>query len=128
MALTQIIDATRRLVINVASGTVNAQEMMENQLALRNDPAFDESFRSLIDLRRAVDVDVSAEELRALALSSPFNARVRRAYVVNSPEQSVATRLYQAIIDAGADTFRIFANWDEAVAWLNEEGDLGASQ
>jgi len=121
MALTQVVDVTRRLVVNVASGLLNAQDMVENQLALRNDPAFAGSFRSLIDLRRVVDIDVSSEELRALALSSPFDSGVRRAYVVTSKEQFGVTRLYQAIIDADARIYRIFENYDEAVAWLDAD-------
>jgi len=121
MALTQVVDATRRLVINVASGTVNAQDMIDNQLALRNDEAFAGSFRSLVDLRRVVDIDVSGEELRALAATSPFDPGVRRAYVVTSRAQFGVTRLYQAIINADASIYRIFENWDEAVTWLEAD-------
>ena len=121
MALTQVVDATRRLVINVASGTVNIQELMENQEALRNDPAFEPSFRSLFDLRRIVDVDLSGEDLRALAQTSPFNPGIRRAYVVTSSAQLGATRLYQAILNADRSTYRIFESYDEAVAWLESE-------
>jgi len=122
MALTQIVDSTRRLVINVASGTLNAQEMMENQLILRSDPAFEGSFRSLVDLRRVVDLDITGEDLRAVARSSPFHPGVLRAYVVTSREQFGLTRLYQAIIDADVSTYRIFESYDEAVAWLEAAG------
>ena len=125
MALAQVVDPSRRLVVNVASGTVNAQELMENQLLLRSNPTFESSFRSLVDLRRAVDMDVSPEELRALALTSPFDPGVRRGYVVTSRAQFGVTRLYQAIIDADVHIYRIFENWDEAVAWL--EADANSS-
>ena len=47
-----------------------------------------------------------------------FDAGVRRAYVVTSKEQFGVTRLYQAIIGADARIYRIFENWDEALAWL----------
>ena len=120
MALSQVVDASRRLVVNVATGTLNAQEVLENQLALRNDPSFDGSFRSLVDLRRVVDLDVSSEELRATAAGSPFNPDARRAYVVTSRAHFGVTRLYQAIINADPTNFRIFENWDDAVAWLDE--------
>jgi hypothetical protein len=85
MALTQVVDATRRLVINVATGTLYMEELRENQETLRSDPAFEGSFRSLVDLRRVVDIDISAEDMRALAHSSPFNPGIRRAYVVTFP-------------------------------------------
>ena len=121
MALTQVVDVTRRLVINVASGTVNIEELLENQQALRNDPGFEGSFRSLFDLRRIVDIDLSGEDLRALAQGSPFNAGIRRAYVVTSREQLGATRLYQAILNADRSTYKIFETYDEAIAWLDSE-------
>lgn len=121
MALTQVVDVTRRMVINVASGSVNIQELLENQEALRNDPAFEGSFRSLFDLRRIVDIDLSGEDLRALAQSSPFNPGIRRAYVVSSKAQLGATRLYQAIINADRGTYQIFESYDEAITWLQAE-------
>ena len=121
MALTQVVDVTRRIVINVASGSVNIQELLENQEALRNDPAFEGSFRSLFDLRRIVDIDLSGEDLRALAQGSPFNPGIRRAYVVSSKAQLGATRLYQAIINADRGTYQIFESYDEAIAWLQSE-------
>ena len=121
MALSQVVDVKRRLVINVASGAVNVQELLENQEALRNDPAFEGSFRSLFDLRRIVDIDLSGEDLRAVAQGSPFNAGIRRAYVVTSRAQLGATRLYQAILNADRSTYKIFESYDEAVAWLDSE-------
>ena len=119
MALTQVVDVTRRLVINVASGTVSLSELLENQQALRDDPAFRGSFRSLFDLRRIVDIDLSAEDLRALAEGSPFDPGIRRAYVVSSRAQIGTTRLYQAILNADRTTYQIFEDYDEAVAWLD---------
>ena len=121
MTLTQVVDSTRRLVINVASGMLNAQEVMENQQAIRSDPAFAGSFGSLVDLRRVVDIDISGEELRVMGQESPFNPEARRAYIVTSRSQCGVTRLYQAIINADPTNFRIFESWEEAVARL--EGD-----
>ena len=121
MALTQVLDPVRGLVVNVASGTVNAQEMRENQQALRDDPAFKPSFKLLVDMRQVVDPDVTSEELRDLALSSPFDPGVRRAYVVSSRTQFGKTRLYQAIIGARSHKYGIFETWDEAVAWIESD-------
>lgn len=120
MALTQVVDVTRRLVINVASGTVSIEELLENQRALRDDPTFEGSFRSLFDLRRIVDIDLSAEHLRAVAEGSPFDPGIRRAYVVTSRAQLGATRLYQAILNADRTTYKIFESYDEAIAWIDE--------
>jgi hypothetical protein len=122
MALTQVVDVTRRLVINVAGGTVSIDELLENQQALRDDPTFEGSFRSLFDLRRIVEIDLSGEHLRTLAEGSPFNPGIQRAYVVTSRAQLGATRLYQAILNADRSTYRIFESYDEAVAWLDSGG------
>ena len=127
MALTQVVDATRRLVINVASGMLNAQEVMENQQALRSDPAFVGSFGSLVDLRRVVDIDISGEELRVMGQESPFDPEARRAYIVTSRSQFGLTRLYQAIINADPTNFRIFESWEDAVAWLEGGGEGAAT-
>jgi hypothetical protein len=114
MALTQVVDATRRLVVNVASGTVNAQDMRDNQLALQNDTAFAGTFRSLLDLRRAVDMDVSGEELRALALTSPFDAECGAPGGVtsrNSRRDSTIPGDHHAVLASTG-----FSSWDEALA------------
>ena len=84
-----------------------------------------EKFREMLRAgkldEREVDVDLSGEDLRALAQTSPFNPGIRRAYVVTSSAQLGATRLYQAILNADRSPYRIFESYDEAVAWLHSE-------
>jgi len=115
-----VIDPARRLVTVICSGALTEREFHNYQDRLKADPGFDPSFSLLVDLSNAGLTGLGNENLRALALNTPFNAGARRAFVVSEAIDQVLVRLFKAHTESGArgDRVRAFRSLDEALLWL----------
>jgi len=84
------------------------------------DAELDPSFAEIIDLTEVTKVDLSAEEVRELALQSAFSPHSRRAFVVPDSVQVFGlVRMYETLRELQGETgIRIFRTLDEALAWV----------
>lgn len=115
-----VIDPARRLVTVICSGALTERELHAYQEKLKGDPGFDPSFSLLIDLSNAILSGLDNENLRALALNTPFNAGARRAFVVPQALDQRLVLLFKGHTESAAlgASVRAFRSLDEALAWL----------
>lgn len=115
-----VIDPLRRLVTVICSGALTERELHTYQESLKNDPGFDPSFSLLIDLSNAGLSGLGNENLRDLALNTPFNAGARRAFVIPQALDQRLVLMFKAHTESGArgGSVRAFRSLDEALLWL----------
>ena len=82
MPVTHRIEASLRVVFSTFHGVVTADEIRIANQGLLDAPAFESSFRQLLDHKKATELDLTAEEIQTLAGISPFGEGSRRAFLV----------------------------------------------
>lgn len=114
------IDAERHLVITTASGVVTAEEILDHQRRLVNDPAFDPHFSQLLDLTQATRTDIHADHVRAFAAKSIFAPGSRRAFVAGGPVAFGLARMFGLMREiSGEKGIQVFDTREKALRWLN---------
>jgi hypothetical protein len=114
------IDAERHLVLTTASGVVTAEEILDHQKRLVNDPAFDPHFSQLVDLTQATRTDVHAHHVRAFAAKSVFTRDSRRAFVAGGPVAFGLARMYELMRETSGEIgIQVFDTREKALRWLN---------
>ncbi|HEX4620739.1 MAG TPA: STAS/SEC14 domain-containing protein [Myxococcaceae bacterium] len=123
MPLDSKFDASRRLTVTTASGSLSFRDFLEHREALKRDPGFDASFALLLDMREVTDLSLSAEEIRMLAGRSAFSSDVRRAFVVVDPTAFGLSRMYSTHweLEGHSGETRVFKTVEEATQWLTRE-------
>ena len=118
------IDLTHRLVRTRAWGAVTHAELTAMRVRLTGDPAFQSDFSQLYDLREAVSLAMTADEIRELASYSHFGANSRRAIVAPKIAAFGTVRMFaiQREASGGQDEVRAFRSLAEANDWLGLEG------
>ena len=96
MPVSYVIDKKNRVVIVTATGVMTAHDVLEFCRQVANDPEFDPSFSQLGDVSGA-EVDLSADEVRLFAQSSPFALDSRRAFVGTSPVVYGLARMFEIV-------------------------------
>ena len=119
------IDSSRAVIFSRAWGVHTDEDLREHYQALREDPAFDPSFRQLIDLREVEKYEVSAATLRDLAHLRIFRQGTRRAIVVGNDVMFGMARMFVSYSGTaqGGDV-AIFRDPVEARRWLGVERDV----
>jgi hypothetical protein len=84
------IDADRKLIITVCSGTVIDEELLQARKQVLADPAFDPSFDRLWDFSFVTKEDVSEEAIASLVKTSPYVGDISRAVVVSAAPKALA--------------------------------------
>jgi hypothetical protein len=114
------IDPEKRRVTTVGRGTLVFSKMMASAEAMKNDPALDPSYTELVDITDVEVVDLTAEQIEALAGIRIFDAASRRAIVAPRPLYFGMARMYEAHHSAKAEAnIRVFTDREEAVKWLD---------
>ena len=113
------IDPYRRLVVLTGIGEVMPVEILAAQERLPADPVFRPGFSLLLDMRDALLVDFAPDQLRRLAVESPFGTAARRAYVVRHAALELLRQCqtYSDLMARGG-ALRLFRDLDAATAWL----------
>lgn len=112
------IDQTLRFVFDKGEGRVTDAEMWAAQDRMIDDPALDPSFDRIIDCTDVTEFAVSGDTIRQLARRSPFDANVRRAFVVKSDLVFGMARMFQSYVDSDAQQSRIFESMAQARQWF----------
>jgi hypothetical protein len=113
------IDNERRLVMSTGWGVLTLADSLAHKEKLLNDPDFDRSFSQLLDVTHVTDVELSAEDIRRLALTHVFSADSRRAILVKNDLQFGLARMFEMARDGfGEKGIRVFRNLEEALEWV----------
>ena len=114
------VDPVKRRVTTTGRGKLVFEQMMGSAAAMRDDPALDPTFTELVDITEVDSVDLTAEQIEALAEIRIFDPKSRRAIVAPRPLYFGMARMYEAHHSAKAEaTVRVFTDRDEAVKWLD---------
>jgi hypothetical protein len=116
------IDKARRLVISTASGLVTAADLLAHQRRLLGDSDFDPTCSQIVDCTAVTGIDLSAEEVRAVAATTIFSAHSRRAVLVTTDEQFGFASMFKITREAqGEYGIRVFRDRVEAWHWAMPE-------
>ena len=119
MNLRYSIDKQRRLILTTAEGRVMFDDIRGHQDRLLANPDFDPSFDQLIDATAATNLEISADEARALANRRIFSPKSRRALVATEPHIFGLGRMMEIYHEGlkSADV-HVFYSMDAALNWL----------
>jgi hypothetical protein len=85
------------------------------QEKLPKDPDFDPRFSQLFDVTHVTDVQLTAEDVRALARATVFSPDSRRAILVDTDLKFGLARMFEVLRDTmGERGVRVFRNLDDA--------------
>ena len=115
-----------KLIIEYFAGPIDADCVLAEKQRMINDPQFDQSYNILDDFRDAI-MDYSSEGTIKIIewIAKNHNYPRRAAHLTNSPDQVVATTLFdhlktpKLLID-----LKIFSTIEEAIKWVR----LGPNQ
>jgi hypothetical protein len=119
MGISYRIDPARRRVYVMASGPITGADFFQAQQRLIEDPAFQPTFSQLFDLIDTEEVEVSANQIGALAERTAFVRGARRAIVVNRPLLFGLARMFGLMADATGGDVEIFSDVRSAEQWLD---------
>lgn len=106
------------IVITRATGHITLAEIRSHQESLTADPEFDPAHHHLFDLSASQVLDMSTQEIRALASSAVFSPSSRRAVVAPRDATFGLSRMYEAFSTLPEGALRVFRSREEALAWL----------
>lgn len=119
MPVSYVIDKKNRLVVGTATEVVTLDEILQSRRQMMSDPDFDPNFSQLGDLSAVTKLDVTADEVKMLAETSPFALTVRRAFVGTTLEVYGLVRMFEIVRGLRGDQqIRAFRSREEALAWL----------
>jgi len=121
-----VIDTERRLVISVGWDRVTCAEVLAHRYQLRSDPNFNPEFNQLADGTAVTALDISMDEAKKIASSSPFSPTSRRAFVASSLVVLGMARMMETYSRIGKDReqVRVFHDRKAALEWLGLEDDF----
>jgi hypothetical protein len=116
------IDKARQLVISTASGFLTAADILAHQRRLLGDPDFDPTCSQIVDCTAVTGIDLSADDVRAVAAATIFSAHSRRAVVVTTDEQYGFAAMFKMFREGQGELgIRVFRDPAEALRWAIPE-------
>ncbi len=112
----------RRLVIVRFTGSLDDDEMLASDDALRSLPPEVTGYDELIDAGSVASTTVKAETIRAVAQRPPFfSPGSRRAIVASGDVTFGVSRSFEQWRGDSAGTIRVFRSLADAVEWLDRK-------
>ncbi len=118
MVLSYRIDKSLGLVFATAQSALTRQDILTYFQKLREDPDFNPSYNSLIDLRDLIEHPMSAGDIKMISGYRVFNQESRRAVVAEKDVSFGMARMYEMRRGAGVDQIKVFRDMSEARRWL----------
>ena len=113
------IDTSLGVVFTTGEGVVTKQEILAHGQRLREDPDFDPNYNQIIDVRKAMKIEVSAGELPAIAkLENIFSEHSLRAIVAESDLKFGMGRMIEGYSESSDGQIAVFRDMEEARRWL----------
>jgi|SRR5579863_2484083 len=120
MPATVSVDQDRQLIRISLDGAVSDLDLIALSCGVRSEGAFSAGWPVLYDCSGATEVQVTADLVRSLGLGARRD-RNRVAFVAPNAAAFGLARMYQIVSDEGFGRVQVFANREEALAWLAEE-------
>ncbi len=114
---------THSLVLVKGWGVLKGDELVREQVELRQDSRVRPTMRQLIDMREVAEFEVSSDTLRHMATRHPFAPTARRALVASSDVAFGLSRMYQVLSDGDGRVFGVFRELDQALAHLELQAE-----
>jgi hypothetical protein len=127
MPVESFINEERRLVVTTAWDHVTFEEFAAHQDRLLSDPDFNPDFDQLLDGTKVTGLDVSIEEIKALARRGVFSPTSRRAFVTSNPTFFGMGRVAQSYFALAPSPSQVSVFYDlpSALDWLGlNESDI----
>jgi hypothetical protein len=106
-------------VLSTGAGVLTRKDMEEHQKRLAKDKDFDPRYSQLLDFLQVTDIEITPEDVRALATANLFSGTSRRAFLVKDSLSFGLARVFQTHRELkGESGIRVFRKLDEAVDWL----------
>ena len=120
MPLSYVIDKQRRLVTSTASAVVTYSDLTAHQSRLKNDPDFDPTFDQLVDGTAVTQIDLTTDNVRAIARQRLFAAGSRQAFATSSEFAYGMARMFELYRDSAGTgrLVRVFNGLEAAQEWL----------
>ncbi|MGC1413871.1 MAG: hypothetical protein WA817_01200 [Candidatus Acidiferrum sp.] len=113
------IDRERRLVMSSGTGTFNKEDALSHQNRLLADPDFDPNYSQLLDFTHVAKIDLTAADVKLLAVRNIFSPESRRAILVPNDLAFGFGRMYEILREAAGERgIRIFRSLEEALEWV----------
>ena len=117
MSVKYSIDKSQHLIVTVAEGVVQFEDVRDHQNRLLADPDFDATFDQLIDVTPNTRLELSADQARILASRAVVSPDSRRAFVAAEPYIFGLGRMME-VYHEGLAQVHVFDSLDEALNWL----------
>ena len=120
MPLNYVIDKPHRLVTSTATGVVTYSDLTSHQSRLKNDPDFDPTFDQLVDGTAVTQLELTTENVRAIARQRLFAAGSRQAFATSSEFAYGMARMFELYRDSAGTgrMVRVFNGLEAAQEWL----------
>ncbi len=118
MPISYRIDKSLGLVFTTAQAALTRQDILTYFQRLREDPDFNPSYDSLIDLRDLIEHPMSAGDIETISGDRVFNQESRRAIVAEKDASFGMARTYEMRREAEPDQIKVFRDMPEACRWL----------
>jgi hypothetical protein len=112
------IDPVRRLIVSRFWGPLALDEYVEWRRKVAADPAFDPTYRGLMDLSEVTTVNVTTPELQYLGATPILEAGAPIAVVATSPLIYGLVRMVQAYRELRGAPLEVFEDRASADQWL----------
>ena len=113
------IDRKEGLVISRLWGPVTEDEIHEHNQRLRTDPAFDPTYRQLVDLTGVTEIVVGTKVIVDTAQDQFFAPGARRAIVASSDAAFGMARMFALRAESLGQRIEVFRDPKEAQDWLD---------
>ena len=118
-----VIDTEKRLVISSGWDCVTCAEVLAHRKRLVSDPDFDPTFDHLVDGRAVTGLQITMDEAKTIASTSPCSPQSRRALVASSLFVLGFARLMETYSRRvnGREQVCVFHDLPSALKWLGLE-------
>jgi len=125
MPLSYAIDKQHRLVTSTASGVVTYSDITSHQSRLKNDPDFDPSFDQLVDGTAVTHIELTTDNVRAVARQRLFAAGARQAIATGSEFAYGMARMFELYRESAGTgrLVRVFNGLEAAQEWLQHSSE-----
>jgi hypothetical protein len=118
MPVSYVIDANRKVVISRLSDPVTEDDVNDHNQRLRTDPAFDPSYRQLVDMTALTKIIVSTSMVNQTSIDHFFNPGTLRAFVASTDAIFGMARKFALQSEGVGQTIHVFRDMRKAEEWL----------
>ena len=113
------LDHSRKLIIVTAAGSLCADDLLNHQVQVHNDPSHDATFSQLNDMRMADLTSIDSDCIELLSQRAIPKVGSKIAFVVRDEINKQLARMFEGFRDGTGEVIRIFSDLDAAYSWID---------